>query len=152
MSFLLINRESFTFQTDFRTVLRFRFYLQFHFTVQRVDYFLASQYGRVKIYLHIYVQIVAQAFEHRVFGYNERNVQVPRRSSVDTFGSVAFQFNNLSVGYTGRDSDTYLFTIYSQYLLMRLSSITKGKMKFGIKVLSAESRRTLSSSSPMSEH
>ena len=33
LSFLLINRESFTFQTDFRTVLRFRFYLQFHFTM-----------------------------------------------------------------------------------------------------------------------
>ena len=75
-----------------------------------------------------------------------------RIASVDTFGSVALQFDYLSVGYTGRDGDTHLFTIYGQYLLMRLSSITKGKMKFGIKVLSAESRRALSSSSPMSEH
>ena len=103
LSFLLINRESFTFQSDFRTVLRFRFYLQFHFTVQRIDHFLTSQYSRVKVYFHIYVQVVAQAFEHRVFGYHERNVQVARRSSVDTFGSVALQFDYLSIGYTGTD-------------------------------------------------
>ena len=44
------------------------------------------------------------------------------KRQVDTFGSVALQLNHLTVGYTGRNSDTYLFTVDGQYLFMRLSS------------------------------
>ena len=125
MSFFLIDRESLAFQTHFRSILSLRFDLQFHFTVQRINDFITTQYSSIKVYFHVYVQVIAQTLEYRVFGNDESDIQVPGRTSVHTFSSVTFQFNHLPVGHTCGNGNTYLFTIDSQYLFMRLSSITK---------------------------
>ena len=47
-AFFLVNRKAFAFQTDFGSVLGFRFYFQFYLAVQCVHGFLTTQYGGVE--------------------------------------------------------------------------------------------------------
>ena len=123
---LLVNRESLTFQPDFRIVLRARFYFQFHLAIQGIDNLLATQDRRIEVQGDGQVQIVSHPFETAVVRDNERDLQITGRASIHARPTLAFQLNGLPVGYAGGNRDTQVLAVHGDHLLMCLGRIHQG--------------------------
>ena len=59
LSFFFIDRESFSFQTDFGAVLDFGFHFQLNFSVQSVYGFFTAQHGCIKIEWGSDIEVIA---------------------------------------------------------------------------------------------
>mgnify|MGYP006908959535 CR=1 FL=1 len=121
----LIYRESLAFQTGFRTVLCLGFHFQLYLSIQSIYQLVSTQDSGIKINGNIYIQVISQTFEYRIIRNHKRYVQVSGRSTIHTFATVTFQFNDLPVCHAGRNGNTYILPVYSQHLFMSLGCITK---------------------------
>lgn len=111
------------------------------------------QQRRIEVDVHIYIQIIAQAFEDGIFRYHESNVQVARRPAVDTLAAIAFQFNDLAVRHTGGNGDADILAVHRQYLLMSPGGIPKRQVQIGMEILSAKTCiRPATAACTVSEH
>jgi len=136
VTFFLVDREAFSFQFHHSSVLSFRFYFQFYFTVQGHHGNVSSKDGCKDVQRNRSIQIVVLPFEYRIFLYNESNIQVAGRSSVCTGSSIAVQFDDLTVGNTCRDCYPDTLSVDVQYLFVCDGRFTQGQMQFRLIVLS----------------
>lgn len=138
LPFLFIHREAFTLQADFTAWLRTRLNYQLHLTIQRVHQLLSTQQSRVEVNSDILIQIISLTSEYRVILNDESDIQVPCRASVHTLCAIAFQFNDLTIGHTRRNSNSHLFTVDVQHLFVRMRRITQSQMQLRLIVLPTE--------------
>ena len=124
-TFFLINRESFTTQSDFCVVLSARIYFQFNHSVYGLDVHSTSKNSCIKVYIDISEQVVAFTFELWVRSNLECDVKVSVRCSIAAFFAVAFQFYHLSVGNTGRYGYTQVLAVHAESLFVRNGCIAE---------------------------
>lgn len=124
-AFLFVDRKAFSFQTGLVAVLCTRTYFQFYLTVQGIDGGFSTQYSGVQVNVYIGIQVIVFPLELRVVGNDKGNVQVTVRSSFGTFTAMAGQFDDLSVGNTGRDCYPEILTIMLKVCLWVVAASRK---------------------------
>lgn len=124
-----VNREAFSLQFYFGSVLCFRRDLEFYFSAEGIYCDLATQNSCIQIQLNICVQVISKTLELWMIVDKECNVKIAVRSSINALASMPGDFNCLTVLNTGRDCDSYLFPVNFQGALMGSESIDEIKIK-----------------------